>query len=173
MQLRQSHQRMRRKLGECKLSGEAEGQDGENDVDVANDNKNTFNSPVARVIMKLMYAARIARPDLLRTISFLSRYLTEWDQLSQKRLHRLMAYINNTTQYRMYAWSSRADDTMDVHLKVYSDSDYVGCPLTQRSTTGSMVCLVGEGFVMPVGLCQNGRGVSPGPRLRPSLLPWI
>ena len=37
-----------------------------------------FNVPAARVIMKVMYAARMARPDLLRTIAFLARYLTKW-----------------------------------------------------------------------------------------------
>ena len=105
-----------------------------------------------------MYAARIARPDFLRTISFVARYLTKWDQMSQKRLHRLMSYINNTTRYRMHAWNTRSDDLMEVHLKVYSDSDYVGCPVTQRSTIGSMVCLAGDGFIMSVGFMSNRQG---------------
>ena len=52
-----------------------------------------FNVPAARVIMKVMYAARMARPDLLRTIAFLARYFTKWTEAMDKRLHRLMVYI--------------------------------------------------------------------------------
>ena len=39
----------------------------------ADESPKEFNVPVAKVIMKLMYCARMARPDLLRTISFLAR----------------------------------------------------------------------------------------------------
>ena len=35
-----------------------------------------FHTAAARVIMKVMYAARRARPDLLRTIAYLARFPT-------------------------------------------------------------------------------------------------
>ena len=39
----------------------------------------TFHTAAARVTMKHMYAARMARPDLLRSIAFLARYFTTWN----------------------------------------------------------------------------------------------
>jgi hypothetical protein len=98
-----------------------------------------FNVPAARVIMKVMYAARMARPDVLRTIAFLARYLTKWTEDMDKRLHRLMVYIQNSLSYRMYAWNDQAASDGQFKLRVYSDSDFAGCSQTQRSTTGAIV----------------------------------
>ena len=46
--------------------------------------------------MKVMCAARMARPDFLRTIAYLARYLTKWTEDRDKKLHRLVAYVNNS-----------------------------------------------------------------------------
>ena len=54
----------------------------------------------AQVVMKVFYVAREARPDLLRAIGYLSRYLTKWNKECDRRLHRLMEYVNST-QYSM------------------------------------------------------------------------
>ena len=66
----------------------------------------SFHAPAARVILKLRYSARMARPDLLRSISYLARYLTKWDESCDTRLHKLMAYVHNTRAYKMYAWEA-------------------------------------------------------------------
>ena len=96
-----------------------------------------FHTDAARVIMKVMYAARMARPDLIRTISFLARYLTKWSEEMDKGLHRLMSYIHYSYAYRMFAWAGTVVDNFT--LDVYSDSDYAGCSETQRSIIGSIV----------------------------------
>ena len=109
-----------------------------------------FNVPAARVIMKVMYAARMARPDLQRTIAFLARYLTKWTEDMDKRLHRLMVYIQNSLSYRMYAWNDQGAADRPFKLRVYSDSDFVGCSQTQRSTTGAIVFLTRSGAKIPL-----------------------
>jgi hypothetical protein len=109
-----------------------------------------FNVPAARVIMKVMYAARMARPDLLRTIAFLARYLTKWTDDMDKRLHRLMVYIQNSLAYRMYAWNDQGVADGPFKLRVYSDSDFAGCSQTQRSTTGAIVFLTRSGAKIPL-----------------------
>jgi hypothetical protein len=43
-----------------------------------------FHTDAARVIMKVMYVATMARPDLTRTISFLARFLTKWSEEMDK-----------------------------------------------------------------------------------------
>ena len=95
-----------------------------------------FNTEAARVIMKIMYAARMARPDLIRTISFLARFLTKWNEQMDKRLQRLRSYIHHSYSYRMYAYMGTEQQVFS--LDIYSDSDYAGCTETQRSTTGSI-----------------------------------
>jgi hypothetical protein len=119
------------------------------DFSVAEEPKD-FNVPAARVIMKLMYAARMARPDLLRTIAFLARCITKRTEDMDKRLHRLMVYIQNSLSYRMYAWNDQAASDGQLKLRVYSDSDFAGCSQTQRSTTGSVVFLIRSGAKIPI-----------------------
>ena len=50
----------------------------------------------ARVLMKLLYAVRIARFDLLRSINMLARNATKWSKHDDIKLHHLMCYVNST-----------------------------------------------------------------------------
>ena len=43
----------------------------------------------AKVLMKVLYAARYARFDLLRAVCFLAQYITKWDATCDKRLYTL------------------------------------------------------------------------------------
>ena len=45
----------------------------------------------ARVLMKMLYAARMARFDLLRAINHLASFVTKWNRECDKKLHRLVA----------------------------------------------------------------------------------
>ena len=44
----------------------------------------------AKVLMKVLYAARYARFDLLRAVCYLAQYITKWDDACDRRLYRLM-----------------------------------------------------------------------------------
>jgi hypothetical protein len=57
----------------------------------------------ARVLMKVLYAARMCRYDLLRTFCYLATRITKWTATCDKALHRLMCYINSTLHLRMSA----------------------------------------------------------------------
>ena len=50
----------------------------------------------ASILMKLLYAARIARFDLLRSINTLARNVTKWTIKDDVRLHHLMCYVNGS-----------------------------------------------------------------------------
>ena len=50
----------------------------------------------AKVLMKVLYAARYARFDLLRAVCYLAQYITKWDEQCDRRLYRLMCYIDST-----------------------------------------------------------------------------
>ncbi len=44
----------------------------------------------ARILMKLLYCARMCRYDLMRAICQLASMVTKWDKQCDDRLHRLM-----------------------------------------------------------------------------------
>ena len=118
---------------------------------------NQFHTEAARVIMKIMYGARMARPDLLRTIAYLARFLTKWNEDMDKRLQRLMSYIHHSYSYRTYAYMGEEQPTST--LDIYSDSDYAGCTQTQRSTTGSVLFLRGGGDTsVPISFMSTRQG---------------
>ena len=55
--------------------------------------------------MKLLYAARIARFDLLRSTNTLARHVTKWSvQDDAKLYHLIMCYANSTLGKRMIGW---------------------------------------------------------------------
>ena len=58
----------------------------------------------AKVIMKVFYAARVCRPDLLRAITFLACTMTKWSADCDRRLHRLMCYVKSTAHHVQVGW---------------------------------------------------------------------
>jgi len=61
--------------------------------------------PIAsKVLMKVLYAARMCRYDLLRACCFLATKVTKWDEACDRALHRLMCYINSTIDLKLQAW---------------------------------------------------------------------
>ena len=58
----------------------------------------------ARVLMKVLYGARMARFDLLRAVCHLACFVTKWSETCDRRLHRLMCYINSTLDFSMHGW---------------------------------------------------------------------
>ena len=106
-----------------------------------------LNTTAAR-ILKVFYAARVARFDLLRAIGHLSCYLTKWTDECDRRLHQLMSYINCTLHHRMVGWLG--DPIHDVQLHLYNDADFAGCNDTGRSTSGVWLALEGEHTSFPI-----------------------
>ena len=51
---------------------------------------------VAAVLMKALYGARMGRYDLIRPVQALARPITKWDHSCDRKLHRLVCYINST-----------------------------------------------------------------------------
>ena len=99
-------------------------------------------SPIAaRVVMKVLYAARMARHDLLRPCQALARYLTKWSPAEDKKLHRLMCYIYSTLKIRMVSWCG--DELKDVNLGLYTDADFASDVKASLSTSGASLKVEG------------------------------
>ena len=104
-------------------------------------------APIAsRVLMKLLFAARMARYDLLRAVQGLASRITKWSTDCDKALHRLMCYVNSTIHYKMSGF---------IELWLFADSDHAG-EHDSKSTSGSFLCLVGPNTYFPLAaLARN------------------
>ena len=80
----------------------------------------------AKVLMKVLYAARYARFDLLRAVCYLAQFITKWDEHCDRRLYRLMCYINSTLHYRQTGWVG--DDRYEISPHLFADADFAGAP---------------------------------------------
>ena len=117
-----------------------------------------LNTLAARVIMTVMYAARVARRDLLRAIAYLARDLTTWSEDTDARLHRLAPYLQSTLAFRVYAWHDPSSVEQPWALRVSSDADYAGRAETKRHTMGAIVFLSGKGTLVPLSLLPKRQG---------------
>ena len=68
------------------------------DVDPGESTRGALAPHAASVLMKLLYAARIARFDLLRSINSLARNVTKWTIEDDAKLYHLMCYVNSSLE---------------------------------------------------------------------------
>ena len=58
----------------------------------------------ARVLMNILYASRAARLDLLRAIGHLATFITRWTSECDRKLHRLVCYLDSSIRLQMCGW---------------------------------------------------------------------
>ena len=102
----------------------------------------------ASVLMKLLYAARIARFDLLRSINMLARNVTKWSKNDDIKLHHLMCYVNATKGQKMIGWVG--NELSELQVGVFADADYAGCGQSLRSTSGTHMLASGSHTRFPL-----------------------
>ena len=105
-------------------------------------NRGNLAPHAASVLMKLLYAARIARFDLLRSINALARNVTKWTKDDDARLYHLMCYVNSTLSLKIIGWIG--DKIEDLSLELFADADFAGCAQTLKSTSGSHLQVQGK-----------------------------
>jgi hypothetical protein len=103
--------------------------------------------------MKIMYIARFARPDLLRAVGVLTTMITKWDTLCDRKLFRIIKYINGTTTWRQIGFIG--DGPEDIEIGLFSDADFAGDRGTMRSTSGVFLALYGPHSFFP--LCSQSK----------------
>ena len=103
--------------------------------------------PIAsRVLMKVLFAARMARFDLLRATQGLASRVTKWSPDCDKSLHRLMCYIHTTLDRTMVGFVGDPPEACKTWL--FADSDHAG-EHDNRSTSGCLLALVGPNTFYP------------------------
>ena len=120
----------------------------ESDVTPDDGNRGSLAPHAASILMKLLYAARIARFDLLRSINMLARNVNKWTSNDDARLHHLMCYVNSTLDKRMIGWVG--DPIATLSVGIFADADFAGCGETLRSTSGSHMHVQGKHTRFPI-----------------------
>eukprot|EP00435_Cladocopium_sp_Y103_P009439 s1446_g2.t1 len=101
----------------------------------------------ARVLMKILFAARMARFDLLRAVQGLAARVTKWSYDCDRALHRLVCYIHSTLDLKLKAFVG--DTLSECKLWCFADADHAG-EYDNRSTTGCFLVLVGPNTYFPL-----------------------
>ena len=105
-------------------------------------------APIAsRVLMKLLFAARMARYDLLRTVQGLASRVTKWSHECDKSFHRLMCYVNSTLDVKLRSYIG--DSVDHCKLWLFADADHAG-EHDNKSTSGTFLALVGPNTYFPL-----------------------
>jgi hypothetical protein len=95
---------------------------------------------VCKVLMKILYIARLARSDLLRAVGALSTMITKWDSLCDRKLFRIIRYINGSTGWRQIGFIGDGPDEPEFGL--LSDADFAGDREAMRSTSSVFLALL-------------------------------
>ena len=95
--------------------------------------------------MKIMYIARLARPDLLRAVGALTTMITKWTPLCDKKQFRIIKDMNGTVAWRQIGFIGDSSD--ELQLGLFSDADFAGDKRTMRSASGVFLAVYGpQGF---------------------------
>ena len=121
--------------------------------------KGHLHKECSKCVLKCLYLARLARPDLLWTVNSLARNVTRWSVADDKRLHRLISFINCTDGVVMTSYAG--DEAKYCKLMLFVDASFAGDLKGSKSTTGAFLCVVGPRTFCPIcWLCKKQGAIS-------------
>ena len=101
-----------------------------------------FAKTCASHLMRLLFAARMARPDLITAITRMASHISRWKEVHDVGLKRIFAYVSQSLDLRLEGkLSSKDRDGVEIHI--YPDADLGGDASTTKSTAGLWVEIVG------------------------------
>ena len=100
------------------------------------------------ILMRILYAARLARFDLLRITCKLATRVSKWTEKDDARLLRLIQYIYHHASDRQVGFVG--DDVPDLFVHLFTDADFAGDAVSQRSTTGVHLAVHGPHTIFPI-----------------------
>ena len=106
-------------------------------------------APVAcKVLMKALWLARLARPDILKPIGDLASNVQKWSRNHDRQLLRLIQYLVGTCNHRLVG--TVQDSADDLELVLYVDADLCGERAHTKSTSDGYLVLRGPQTWFPL-----------------------
>lgn len=112
------------------------------------DTRGALSESASRILMKILWAARLCRPDYMKCIGDLTKRLTTWSLADDKRLHRLMCYVKGSTKFKLVG--KIGNDPEDLKICLYTDADHCSGIDHTKSTSGMIMSLEGSGSWFPL-----------------------
>ena len=113
----------------------------------------------AKIIMKMLYGARLVRYELLWPICSIARMVSKWSRAEDKRLYRLICYLHSSLDRTLESFVG--DQPQHCHVCLYTDADFAGDTQTSKSTSGGYVAIVGPNTFAPItAMCKKQSCVS-------------
>ena len=75
------------------------------------------------------------------SVNKLARAVTKWTKACDKRLARLISYIDHTCEHRQYCYVGNT--AQQCRLGMFQDSDFAGDFEDSNSITGGILCIFG------------------------------
>ena len=95
----------------------------------------------SKIVLKCLFGARINRADLYWTVNTLARNVTKWTIADDKRLHKLMCYIEHTKDWVLKAHIG--DYPEHIRIIEFVHASFAGDLTDSKSTSASVFCLIG------------------------------
>ena len=113
----------------------------------------------SQIVLKCLYLARIARPDILWSVNKFARSITKWTKACDKRLKRLITYIHHTCEDTQYCYVGNT--AKQCRLGLFQDSDFGGDLEDSKSTSGGTLSVFGTHSFVPISwMCNKQTAVS-------------
>ena len=110
--------------------------------------RGSLSQKASRILMKISWCARLARPDLSKAIADLTRRLTVWSRADDMRLHRLMSYLYGSKDFCLQG--KIADPKESLVLCCYMHADHCSAQEDTKSSSGMFLCLEGPNSFWPL-----------------------
>lgn len=112
------------------------------------------NYPYREAVGSLMYLAVGTRPDISFALDRASRSLCQPKESDLAPVTHIFKYLRGTITYGIVY-----ERKLKFSLECFSDSDYAGCPITRRSTSG-FVLNFGSGAISCSSQLKKGVNLS-------------
>ena len=107
-----------------------------------------FAPNACKILMKALWLGWLARPDIVKPINDLATKVQAWSKADDKKLLRLIQYINSTPHYRLAGVINDPPEKLELYL--YVDADFAGDKAHAKSTSGGFLVLKGPSAHFPL-----------------------
>ena len=108
--------------------------DDDKDYDEDNEPKGQLQSITAKVIMNILYGARMALHDLLHSCQMLVCKITKRTKRCDQRLLRIVSYMHQNIDIVMFGWIGYK--SADWRIWLHTDADFAADKSTSKSVSG-------------------------------------
>jgi len=85
----------------------------------------------ARVLMRILWLSRLARPDVSFIVGRLATRVTQWSKFEDRHLYRCICYLHHSRDKVLVGQIDHAHE-QEASIEVFTDSDFASCPFSAK-----------------------------------------